>query len=165
MESNTELIGNHLQEKFGADLIGHELLYDIPTFTVKKERILDVLEDLYTQLGFQFLTDLCGVHFPNNPNQELGVVYHLHNLVTNERIRIKIYTSDKNPSVLSVTPIFSTANWLERETYDFYGIDFKGHPNLTKILNMDDQPYFPMRKEFPLEDGTREDKLDKMFGR
>ena len=67
--------------------------------------------------------------------------------------------------VPSVTPLFSAANWLERETFDFFGIQFTGHPNLVKILNMEDQPYFPMRKQYPLEDGTREDKDDSKFGR
>ena len=86
-------------------------------------------------------------------------------MVQNQRIRIKVYTSETDIKVPSVTSLFKTANWLERETYDFYGIQFTGHPNLTKILNMDDQPYFPMRKQYQVEDETREDKDDAMFGR
>ena len=61
--------------------------------------------------------------------------------------------------------IWVGANWMERESYDFYGIRFKGHPNLVRILNVDEMDIFPLRKEFPLEDQTREDKEDKMFGR
>ena len=60
---------------------------------------------------------------------------------------------------------FHAANWMERETYDFYGVNFVGHPNLKRILNVDEMDYFPMRKEFPLEDQTRIDKDDEMFGR
>ena len=58
-----------------------------------------------------------------------------------------------------------SANWMERETYDFYGVNFVGHPNLIRILNVDEMTYFPMRKEFPLEDQSRIDKDDEMFGR
>jgi len=86
-------------------------------------------------------------------------------MVKNQRIRLKVYTSEAKIQVPSVTSLFSTANWLERETYDFFGIEFTGHPNLTKILNMDDQPYFPLRKQYQLEDETRDDKDDSKFGR
>jgi NADH-quinone oxidoreductase subunit C len=64
-----------------------------------------------------------------------------------------------------VTSLYAAANWMERETFDFYGIIFTGHPNLRRILNADEMDYFPLRKEFPLEDATRSDKEDKYFGR
>jgi NADH:ubiquinone oxidoreductase subunit C len=67
--------------------------------------------------------------------------------------------------IATITDLFAGANWMERETYDFYGIEFTGHPDLRRILNMDDMDYFPMRKEYVLEDGTREDKDDRFFGR
>jgi len=89
----------------------------------------------------------------------------LHSFVNNHRIRIKTATDILNPTILTATTIWPSANWMERETYDFYGILFEGHPNLKRILNMDDMVDFPMRKEFPLEDQTREDKDDSMFGR
>ena len=168
MEALTTAIEIKLKEQFGADIISAETLYDYPVYTVKKDRILEILSFLYhnEDLGFKFLTSLCGVHFPNtDKDHEFGVVYQLHNLVKNQRIRIKIFMPETNLHVPSITGLFSAANWLERETYDFYGILFKGHNNLIKILNMEDQPYFPLRKQYPLEDGTREDKDDKMFGR
>jgi NADH-quinone oxidoreductase subunit C len=65
----------------------------------------------------------------------------------------------------TATGLFACANWMERETYDFFGILFDGHPNLTRILNIEEMDYFPMRKEYPLEDATREDKIDALFGR
>ena len=71
----------------------------------------------------------------------------------------------ENPVVQTITPVFASANWLERETYDFYGVIFEGHPNLKRILNVDEMIIFPMRKEYPLEDQTRKDKDDEMFGR
>jgi NADH-quinone oxidoreductase subunit C len=70
-----------------------------------------------------------------------------------------------NPEVDSMTDLFLSSNWQERETYDFYGIEFKNHPDLKRILNMDEMVSFPMRKEFPLEDANRTDKDDRYFGR
>jgi NADH-quinone oxidoreductase subunit C len=70
-----------------------------------------------------------------------------------------------NPVLPTAVTIWPAANWMERETYDFYGILFEGHPNLVRILNVEDMTVFPMRKDFPLEDQTREDKNDSMFGR
>ena len=81
------------------------------------------------------------------------------------RLRFKVYTSIENPEVFTATKIFAAANWMERETYDFYGVKFLGHPNLKRILNVDEMDYFPMRKEYPLEDFQRKDKDDEMFGR
>jgi len=137
------------------------------TFTSPKDLNLKVLQFLYDseELRFRFLTDLCAVHHPEKKEEELSVVYHLHNLVDNIRIRFKIFTDIKKPDVFSATALYSAANWMERETYDFYGVNFIGHPDLRRILNVDDMEYFPMRKEFPLEDQVRIDKDDEMFGR
>jgi NADH-quinone oxidoreductase subunit C len=117
------------------------------------------------ELGFQFLTDLCGIHYPDNPGKELGVVYHLQNMKRGNRMRLKVFVPVTKPEVPTLSGIYASANWMERETYDFYGIQFAGHPNLKRILNMDEMIEFPMRKEFPLEDPTREDKADFHFGR
>ena len=116
-------------------------------------------------LKFRFLTDLQAVHYPDNAGAELAVVYHLHNLVDNVRIRLKVFTDINTPDVYSATALFQSANFMERETYDFFGVNFVGHPNLIRILNVDEMDYFPLRKEFPLEDQTRIDKDDEMFGR
>ncbi|HSB94279.1 MAG TPA: NADH-quinone oxidoreductase subunit C [Flavitalea sp.] len=137
------------------------------TFEVPKDLNLKVLQFMFddAELSFRFLTDLQAVHFPEQQGRELAVVYHLHNLVENIRIRMKVFTDINKPDVYTATNIFSAANWMERETYDFYGVNFVGHPNLKRILNVDEMDYFPMRKEFPLEDQTRIDKDDEMFGR
>ena len=118
-----------------------------------------------TEMQFTFLTTLCGLHYPDNKGQELGMMYQLHNLPKNRRIRLKTFFPINDPEVSSMTPLFSSANWQERQEYDFYGIIFKGHPNLKRILNMNEMNYHPMRKEYALEDGTRDDKDDTMFGR
>jgi NADH-quinone oxidoreductase subunit C len=92
-------------------------------------------------------------------------MYQLHNLPVNHRIRLKIFLPIENPSTPTITTIFSAANWLERETFDFYGVIFSGHPNLKRILNVEDMIIHPLRKEYPLEDQRREDKVDSFFGR
>ncbi len=160
-------VQDKLKAQFGDGIISSEILYDYPVFTIKPEIICDVVRFLYDHkdLSFQYLTTLAGIHYPNNKGKELGVVYHLHNLPKNLRIRIKIFFSSSDPVVPTITPVFSAANWMERQEFDFFGIIFKGHPNLKRILNMDEMTYHPLRKEYPLEDGTREDKDDKMFGR
>ena len=137
------------------------------TFEAPKDLNLKVLNFLFDdkELKFRFMTDLCGVHYPSDKGRELAVVYHLHNLEDNIRIRFKVFTDINNPDVYTASGLFSAANWMERETYDFYGVNFVGHPNLKRILNVDEMDYFPMRKEFPLEDQSRIDKDDEMFGR
>jgi NADH-quinone oxidoreductase subunit C len=128
---------------------------------------LKVLQFLFddADLKFNFLTDLQAVHYPDNKGAELAVVYHLHNWVDNIRIRFKVFTDINQPDVFSATALYQSANFMERETYDFFGVNFVGHPNLIRILNVDEMDYFPLRKEFPLEDQTRIDKDDEMFGR
>jgi NADH-quinone oxidoreductase subunit C len=156
-----------LQEKFGEQVTGFTESYGMLSFEAPKELNLKVLQFLYDEprLKFQFLTDLQAVHYPDQSGRELAVVYHLHNMVKNHRLRFKVYTSIQTPDVYSATALYSSANWMERETYDFFGVNFVGHPNLKRILNVDEMDYFPMRKEFPLEDQTRVDKDDEMFGR
>jgi len=89
----------------------------------------------------------------------------MHNWIDNVRVRFKTFLDIKNPVVESATDLFRSANWQERETYDFYGIIFKNHPQLKRILNMDEMESFPLRKEFPMEDPGRTDKDDRFFGR
>ena len=162
-----EIVKHRLIEKFGEQLTSWEEPYGMLTFSSPKEMNLKVLQFLYDdpELRFQFLTDITAVHYPNNPGAELAVVYHIHNLIDNIRIRFKVFTDIKSPDVFSATALYQSANWMERETYDFYGVNFVGHPNLKRILNVDEMDYFPMRKEFPLEDHSRTDKDDEMFGR
>lgn len=167
MALTNEQIKQRLTEKFGEALANFEEPYGLLTFTGPKDFNLKVLQFLFDdpELHFQFLTDLTAVHYPNKKGAELAIVYHLHNLKDNIRLRFKVFTDINEPTVYTATALFAGANWMERETYDFYGIQFLGHPNLKRILNVDEMDYFPMRKEFPLEDQTRIDKDDEMFGR
>lgn len=162
-----EIITQKLKDKFGEENIVAELSYDMLSVTIAAEQNLKVLQFLFDdeELKFRFLSDLTGAHYPDNKDGEISVIYHLHNLVDNIRLRVKLYVPVAKPDVYSATALYSGANWMERETYDFYGINFIGHPNLIRVLNVDEMDYFPMRKEFPLEDQTRLDKDDEMFGR
>lgn len=164
MSLTNQQVQQLLQDKFGDAVSGFLEPYGMLTFEAPKEQNLKVLQFLY-EAGFQFLTSVCAVHYPDNIGSELAVVYHLHNLVDNIRIRFKVFTEIQKPDVFTATRIFEAANWMERETYDFYGVNFVGHPNLKRIMNVDEMDYFPQRKEFPLEDQTRRDKDDEMFGR
>ena len=167
MALTNETIKARLTEKFGDQLSHVEEPYDMLTFEAPKELNLKMLNFLYDdeELKFRFLTDLTAVHYPDKKGRELAVVYHLHNMTDNIRIRFKVFTDISQPDIYTATGLFSAANWMERETYDFFGINFVGHPNLKRILNVEEMDYFPLRKEFPLEDQTRIDKDDEMFGR
>ncbi|MEI9920471.1 MAG: NADH-quinone oxidoreductase subunit C [Bacteroidota bacterium] len=186
-DSQDEKVVNILKEKFEDQVLLVEQLYDFLTVTLKKDRIIEIIEHLYEnpETKYQFLTTLFAVHYPHTdesrrtitgqasdivvsnegPAGFIAIVYQLHNMVSNHRVRLKIYLPEENPQVPTLTNVFAAANWMERETYDFYGVTFDGHPNLKRILNVEDMIIFPMRKEYPLEDQTREDKQDEMFGR
>jgi NADH-quinone oxidoreductase subunit C len=139
--------------------------YNFLTITLRKEKIIEIIRYLYdhSETQFQYLTTLCGIHYPDQ--KSIIVMYQLHKLTENKRIRLKIALLEENPVVPTLTTVFPAANWMERETYDFYGVIFEGHPNLIRILNVEEMTIFPMRKEYPLEDQSREDKNNQMFGR
>ena len=140
--------------------------YELLTVETGREQIIDLLTFLKTdpELKFIFLTDITAIHYPEQEKQ-IGVIYHLHSLTTNTRIRIKVFLTDADVHIPTATVLWDGANWMERETYDFFGVIFDGHPDLRRILNVDDMTAFPMRKEFPLEDPNRVDKKDFYFGR
>ncbi len=164
---DNQFIQDKLIAEFGDELINFEEPYGMLTFTADKELNLKVLTFLKEtpELNFSYLNDLTAVHYPDNVGKELAVVYMLQNIHKGLRIRFKIFAPVTKPDVYTASALFSTANWLEREAYDFFGVNFIGHPNLIRIMNVDEMDYFPLRKEFPLEDQSRIDKDDEMFGR
>ena len=168
MALDTTQIQDKLVATFGESVFNFTQEKSIFSLEVASDKITAVLLFLKNDetLRFNFLTDLCGIHYPeNDENHQFTVVYHLHNWIDNVRIKIKTYISGTNPEIKTVSNIFLSSNWMERETYDFYGVNFIGHPQLKRILNMDEMISFPMRKEFPMEDGGRTDKDDRFFGR
>jgi NADH-quinone oxidoreductase subunit C len=164
-KEKNQLVVKKLTARFNDSIQSSELMLDMLSVSVQKEEIQNILQFLRddNELEYNFLTTLCGMHYPEK--EQLGVVYHLHSFANNHRIRIKTVTSILDPRIPTATVIWPSANWMERETYDFFGILFGDHPNLVRILNVEDMVGFPMRKDFPLEDQTREDKDDGMFGR
>jgi NADH-quinone oxidoreductase subunit C len=163
----TNEIKERIASKLGDALVTVEQHYDFPVYIVKKANIHDVLKTLKedTDLDFHFLTTMCGIHSPENEGAEFGLMYQLHNMPNNWRIRIRTFMSKNDLDVPTVTDLWASSNWQERQEYDFYGFNFVGHPMLTRILNMDEMNYYPMRREYALEDAWRDDKEDKYFGR
>ena len=163
--TNEELI-NKINTQFpGAVTVTGEP-FGLLTLETTRERITDILTWLKNDavLQFIYLTDITGIHYPEQ-EKPIGVIYHLHSLVNNVRVRIKVFLADCDVHIPTATNLWDGANWMERETYDLFGVIFDGHPDLRRILNVDDMTAFPMRKEFPLEDPNRVDKKDYFFGR
>lgn len=168
MALENTLIQEKLTQKFGNSVTNFATMRDIFTLEVNKDKVREVIQFLKDdeELNFHFLTDLAGIHYPdNNVDEQFAVTYQLHNWIENTRIRIKTFLNGENPEVQTITDLFLCSNWMEREAWDFYGIKFTGHPQLKRILNMDEMVSHPMRKEFPMEDGGRTDKDDRFFGR
>lgn len=160
-----QLVAGRLAERFGGRIQATEQQYDMFCATVDRSIYHDAIAFLREDpaLQFNFLTTLCGMHYP--ASDELGLVVHLHSFVRGHRIRIKSNAPLADPVFPTLTDLWPAANWMEREAHDFFGLIFRGHPNLKRILNVEEMTAFPMRKDFPLEDPTREDKNDLMFGR
>jgi len=161
--TNEELLLS-LTTKFGEAIVPEGEPFGLLTVEVNRENIIAVLTYLKAELNFIHLTDITAIHYPEKEKQ-FYVVYHIHNLVGGIRIRVKVALATADVHIPTAVNIWDGANWMERETYDFFGIQFDGHPDLRRILNVDDMTVFPMRKEYPLEDPNRIDKKDYFFGR
>ncbi len=164
--TNEELL-SFLQTAFGESILEHNEAFGLMNVYVPATKAKEVVKWLKENetIKMGYLTNIAAIHYPDNKGAELEVIYQLHSLTNNVRLRVKSKLSIEQPEIETIVDVFAGANWMERETYDFFGVIFKGHPNLKKILNMEDQDYFPMRKEYPLEDRTREDKDNRFFGR
>ncbi len=122
------------------------------TFYVRRHALLAVVTHLRNDeaLRFEFCSSISGVHFPHDEGRELHVAYHLLSMTHRRRIRLEVTCPEDDPHVPSVVAIYPTADWHERETWDFFGVQFDGHPGLTRILMPDDWPGHPQRKDYPL---------------
>jgi NADH-quinone oxidoreductase subunit C len=124
-----------------------ELKEDMPCLIVRREELVDAMQAL-RQAGFDFLLDLTAVDYPGRP-QRFDVVYHLYSFGANQRMRVKTRAA-ADELVPSLTPLWKSANWFEREVYDLFGVRFEGHPNLTRIVMPDDWVGHPLRKDYPI---------------
>ncbi len=141
-----------LRERFGdAAVLELKEFRDEVTLVVRRELIVEISRFLRDEpeLRYDFLSDLCGVDWPGRP-ERFEVVYNLYSLSSKSRLRLKVRLTESDPSVASVSGVWPTADWHERETYDLFGIRFAGHPDLRRILNPDDFGGFPYRKDFPI---------------
>lgn len=120
------------------------------TLFIKSSRLLDVAKILRDQLRFEMCVGVNGVHYPEETNRELHAIYSLLSITRNQRIRLEVSVSEKDPHITSLVEIWAGTNWHERETYDMFGIIFDNHPGLTRILMPDDWSGFPQRKDYPL---------------
>jgi len=143
-------LGEHIAAAFGLRILSSEIRLGELMMRVERDAVVEVMRFLRDDAKCQFklLVDVCGVDWPDRV-ERFDVVYNLLSLKLNQRIRIKVST-DEDTAVPSVTSVFSTAGWFEREAWDLYGILFSGHPDLRHILTDYGFQGHPMRKDFPL---------------
>jgi NADH-quinone oxidoreductase subunit C len=124
---------------------------DEMTIVVPKERIVEICRFLKEdpQLQFEFLADVFGIDM-YTPTKRFGVIYNLYSMKNKNRIRLKVFTEEEDPKVPTMTGVYGTANWHEREVFDMFGIVFEGHPDLRRVYMPEDFEYYPLRKDFPL---------------
>lgn len=146
-----DLVLQRLRDTFGSAIEESSEFRGELTVIVAKERIVEVCKFLKEQpdLRFDLLSDLCGIDM-YTPVRRFGVVYNLLSIGRKHRIRLKTFCEEQDPTVPSVTDVWRTANWHERETYDMLGIQFAGHPDLRRMYMPEAFEHHPLRKDFPL---------------
>lgn len=122
------------------------------TLFIRREKLRETAQVMRDddKMRFEFCSSLSGAHFPGDAGRELHVVIHLLSMTYKRRIRLEVAVPDSDPRLPSITPVYPTADWHERETWDMFGIVFEGHPGLTRILMPDDWDGHPQRKDYPL---------------
>ncbi len=120
---------------------------------VTKDKLLEAMRLLKESRGFDLLVDVTCVDYLNYRDAEnrFGLVYLLASTATNERLTVRVYLNEPDLTVSSMYPLWAGADWLERETFDMFGIVFDGHPDLRRILMPDEFTAFPLRKDYPLQ--------------
>jgi len=161
LETATNLIENKLPallQNFKEELEGATDHRGDLEVVVKAGRIREIIRFLKHDLGFNMMMDLFGMDYlkwdPPTP-ERFAVIYNLYQMTTKRRVRVKVYLSEVNPEIDSLHDIFKMANWFEREAWDMYGIVFKGHPNLVRILCHGEFVGHPMRKDYPADQYQR----------
>lgn len=145
---------SRLKAKFSGSVLEVAEFRGETTVTVKREDIVPICAFLKKELGYNFLTDLCGVDYLGK-SPRFMVVYHLYNIATKERLRLKVPVPENDARVDTVSVVWATANWHERECWDLMGISFNNHPDLRRILLPADWQGHPLRKDYPLQGPDR----------
>lgn len=142
---------NSLKEQFtdSFEFLSINTDYGELTIEVKSTDIFATLKVLKENFGFEYLADICATDLYTE-KLRFEILYNLTNLETYDRIRVKCRVDEGSPKLDSVTPLWHSANWHEREAYDMMGIIFEGNPDLRRMFMPEDYEYFPLRKEFPL---------------
>jgi NADH-quinone oxidoreductase subunit C len=144
-----ELLGS-LNKFFGSKICEQTEFRGETTFVIGAHDFREVAQFCRDDLSFDYLLDITSVdNFGSEPRFE--VVYELYSMTVTAHLRLKVRISEDDPTVDTVSDIWPTANWHEREIWDMMGLRFKGHPDLRRILMWEGYPYFPLRKEFPLQ--------------
>jgi NADH-quinone oxidoreductase subunit C len=144
------MIVERIDEKMSGLILDRHAFRGDATVVVPRERLLDLVAFLFEE-GFQQLLDVTAVDWKER-EPRFDVVYHFLNLVTQERLRVKLPVGD-GEGVASLVSRFPAANWSEREVFDLFGIPFEGHPDLRRLLMWSDFEGHPLRKDFPLDGG------------
>jgi NADH-quinone oxidoreductase subunit C len=141
-----------LHDQFGYD-ITESTFRDNRRVIVPSEKVYFVLEYLWREQGFDMLVEMTAVDYLEYPNatDRFGVIYCLLNSIAGERLIVKTFLNPPELQLPSVYPLWKSADWLEREVYDMYGITFAGHPDLRRILMPEEFTAFPLRKDYPLK--------------
>lgn len=142
-----------LREKFPGSVIDTHSHRGDDTAVIKRVDIVDVCRFLRddADLSYNFLMDLTAVDYLGKKELRFEVVYHFYSFKKNERVRIKAAVPESDPSIDSISSLWSVANWLERECWDMFGIRFNGHPDLRRILLYEEFEGYPLRKDYPVD--------------
>jgi len=151
-------IAEKIKEQFPDEVVEVTSFRDQVSVIVKKDRVVDICRYLHDdpQLDFKYLTDLCGVDYHGKKEPRFEVVYHFYSIRRRQRIRIKAQVPEDDPHIRTVTSLWAGAEWHERECYDMYGIEFRGNPDLRRILMPEDWEGYPLRKDYPIKGPEKE---------
>ncbi|OGW57362.1 MAG: NADH dehydrogenase [Nitrospirae bacterium RBG_16_43_8] len=151
-------IAEKIKEKFPEEVLWIREFRGQVSVTLKKSRIVEICRYLHDEPGldFDYLVDLCGVDYSGRKEKRFEVVYNLYSIKHCHRIRLKAEISESGPVIDSVISVWAGANWHERECFDMFGIVFKGHPDLRRVLLPEDWEGYPLRKDYPLQGAEKE---------
>jgi NADH-quinone oxidoreductase subunit C len=152
-ENNRAVI--KLKEKFAASIIEVKEFRGEVTVTVSKSDIVAICRFLKESLQYNLLTDVTAVDYLGKDPRFMAV-YNLYSIPNKDRLRVKAPITESDCTIDTISTLWNSANWLEREVYDLFGITFTGHPDLRRILMTDDWVGHPLRKDYPLQGPDRE---------